>query len=68
LYLFNDGFANQFGRPKGKKFMCKSFKELLLSNCRKSMPEQKEVLENSINEWIGTNEQVDDITVRGIKI
>ncbi len=68
LYLFSDGFADQFGGPKSKKFMYKKFKEILLTNSQKPMPEQKEILEKAINEWIGSNEQIDDITVLGIKI
>jgi len=68
LFLFSDGFADQFGGPKGKKFMYKQFKEILLSNSQKSMQEQKEILEKAINEWIGNSEQVDDVTVLGIKI
>ena len=68
LYLFSDGFADQFGGPKGKKFMYKQFKELLLTNCNKPMQEQNGILEKAINEWIGNNEQVDDVTVLGIKI
>ncbi|OFX32750.1 MAG: hypothetical protein A2X08_06805 [Bacteroidetes bacterium GWA2_32_17] len=68
LYLFSDGFADQFGGPKGKKFMYKQFKEILLTNSQKPMQEQKEILEKAINEWIGVGEQIDDITVLGIKI
>ena len=74
LYLFSDGFADQFGGPKGKKFMYKQFKEILVQTCPgmsqqiKTMNEQKEILEKVINEWIGNGEQVDDITIVGIKI
>jgi len=68
LYLFSDGFADQFGGPKGKKFMYKPFKVLLLTNCQKPMLEQKQIIEKTIIEWIDREEQVDDITVLGIKI
>jgi len=74
LYLFSDGFADQFGGAKGKKFMYKQFKEILVQTCPgtsqqiKTMNEQKEILDKIINEWIGNNEQIDDITVLGIKI
>ncbi|MBU0763320.1 MAG: SpoIIE family protein phosphatase [Bacteroidetes bacterium] len=72
LYLFTDGFADQFGGPKGKKFKYKPFKQLLLDNALNPMQEQKAVLEKSLQEWIvcdGTEyEQVDDITVVGIEI
>jgi len=68
LYLFSDGFADQFGGPKGKKFMYKQFKEILLTNCNKPMQEQNGILEKAINEWIGNSEQVDDITILGLKL
>jgi len=74
LYLFSDGFADQFGGPKGKKFMYKQFKEILVQTCPgmsqqiKTMNEQKELLEKAINEWIGNGEQVDDITILGLKL
>ena len=68
IYLFSDGFADQFGGPKGKKFMYKQFKEILLSNYNEPMIVQKEKLENIFKAWIGNSEQVDDITIAGIKI
>jgi serine phosphatase RsbU (regulator of sigma subunit) len=68
FYLFTDGFADQFGGPKGKKFMYKAFKELLLSIQNLSMDEQKDYLENSLLKWRGNLEQVDDICIIGIKI
>jgi len=48
--------------------MYKQFKELLLSNAAKPMPDQKELLDITITAWIGNDEQTDDITVLGIKI
>jgi serine phosphatase RsbU (regulator of sigma subunit) len=45
IYLFTDGYADQFGGPKGKKFMYKNFKQLLIDNSQLSMQEQKEILE-----------------------
>lgn len=68
LYLFSDGYADQFGGKSGKKFMYKKFKELLITVSQKPANEQQQVLENNINEWIGNSEQTDDITVVGIKI
>ncbi len=68
LYLYTDGFADQFGGPKGKKFKYKSLNELLLSNSIKIMPEQNELLHLSLNSWQGNLEQVDDICVIGIKL
>ena len=68
LYLFSDGFADQFGGPKGKKFKYKPFKQLIIHNCQLTMTEQKEILERTFNGWIEGYEQVDDITVVGIKL
>jgi tetratricopeptide (TPR) repeat protein len=68
LYLFTDGYADQFGGPKGKKFKYKQMEELLLANTTKSMDEQKSALENTLESWKGDLEQVDDILVIGIRI
>jgi len=68
LYLFTDGYADQFGGPKGKKFKYKPMEELLFANATKPMEEQKNILENTLNEWKGTLEQVDDILMIGIRI
>lgn len=68
LYLYTDGFADQFGGPKGKKFHFKKMKELLLLNALMPMPEQKMELEKTLKEWKGNLEQVDDILVIGIQI
>jgi serine phosphatase RsbU (regulator of sigma subunit) len=68
LYLMSDGYEDQFGGPKGKKFMSKRLKELLVTNYELPMQEQKEILEKTLNTWIGNSEQIDDITVMGIRI
>ncbi len=68
LYMFSDGFADQFGGEKGKKFKYKPFKRLLLENSGKTMAEQKEIIAKTFNNWIKDYEQVDDITIVGIKI
>jgi serine phosphatase RsbU (regulator of sigma subunit)/ligand-binding sensor domain-containing protein len=67
VYLFSDGYADQFGGPKGKKFKYKTFKQLLLSLYTQDLKQQAETLDNSIEEWRGEIEQVDDICVAGIK-
>ena len=67
LYLFSDGFHDQFGGPKEKKFMMKNFKNLLLSIQDKIMNEQKVILEDTLLEWKGDLEQVDDILVMGMR-
>jgi PAS domain S-box-containing protein len=68
IYMFSDGFADQFGGDNGKKFKYKPFKELLLSNVHKSMQEQKHILNESFIQWKGNYEQVDDVVVIGFKI
>lgn len=68
IYLFSDGYVDQFGGDLGKKFMTKKFRELLLSIQHLSMNEQKEYLLNTLIKWQGKHDQVDDILVIGIKI
>lgn len=68
VYIFSDGFADQFGGPKGKKFMYKQFQDLLLSIHDKDMEVQKFILEETLTKWKGSLEQVDDILVIGIRI
>lgn len=68
IYTFSDGFADQFGGPGGKKFMSKRLKELLISISHLPMEEQKEKLNHSFHEWKGGLEQVDDVTVIGVRV
>lgn len=68
VYLFTDGYADQFGGQKEKKFMYKKLKELLVSIHEKPMPEQKGILITSFESWKGKLEQVDDVTIIGIRI
>lgn len=68
LYLFTDGFADQFGGAKGKKFMSKQLKELLRSVSALPLDSQKQKLSDSFQEWKGIHEQVDDVTLIGITL
>jgi serine phosphatase RsbU (regulator of sigma subunit) len=68
LYIFSDGFVDQFGGEKGHKFKSKQFKELLLSIQKNPMLEQEMILDQTIDEWRGNFEQVDDIIIVGIRI
>ena len=68
VYLFTDGFADQFGGPKGKKYKYKQLEENLIANNHKTFEEQKIILKNNFNAWKGNLEQVDDVTVIGISI
>lgn len=65
FYLFTDGYTDQFGGPKGKKFKYKQMKALLQSICNQSMAEQKKILGAIIDNWRGNLEQTDDILVVG---
>ncbi len=68
IYLFTDGYPDQFGGPKGKKFKYKPFEDLLLKNNSLSLETQKEKLNQTFESWKGTLEQVDDVCIVGIKI
>jgi len=68
FYMFSDGYADQFGGPKGKKFKNKKFKQLLVDIQGENMITQKEILNKTITEWRGELEQIDDIVVLGFKV
>jgi serine phosphatase RsbU (regulator of sigma subunit) len=68
FYIFSDGYADQFGGPTGGKFKSKPFKELLLSIQDKSMEEQREILNTTIDQWRGEIDQIDDIIVMGVRV
>ncbi len=68
VYAITDGYIDQFGGEKNKKFMSKNLKELLLANVHLPIPEQKQLLDTTFVNWVGLNEQVDDVTVVGIRI
>ncbi len=67
IYLFTDGYADQFGGIYKKKLKSANFKNLLLSLHSKSVTEQKETLEEFFDSWKGNLEQIDDITILGIR-
>lgn len=68
IYLFSDGFADQFGGEKGKKLKSKPFKQLLVSNVIKPMDEQQALLNTFFNKWKGDLEQIDDVCVVGVRV
>ncbi|PCI94375.1 MAG: hypothetical protein COB15_14370 [Flavobacteriales bacterium] len=68
VYIFSDGYADQFGGPKGKKFMYKRFRDYLLTLNGKNMSGQKQFLDDTLEQWKGPLEQIDDILVIGIHI
>jgi len=68
IYLYTDGYADQFGGPKGKKFKYKNLNNLLLQTSSQSMKQQKNTLETEFSTWKGDLGQVDDVCLIGIKI
>jgi serine phosphatase RsbU (regulator of sigma subunit) len=68
IYLFSDGYQDQFGGEYDRKYFVHRFYTLLLDIHRKPMIEQKEALERNLKEWMGDNIQTDDITVMGIRL
>lgn len=68
VYLFTDGFADQFGGPSGKKFKYKPFQKLFIDNYLKSTLDQRLILESTFENWMSNLEQVDDVLVIGIKV
>ncbi len=68
LYLYTDGYPDQFGGPKGKKFKYNQLNELLILSSDKSTEQQKEILLSNFTNWKGKMEQVDDILIIGIRI
>lgn len=70
-YLFSDGYADQFGGPMGKKFRYKNLQDLILSSCNLPMSEQKQIYNDTIEQWKNATdgqEQTDDILILGYKI
>ncbi len=67
FYMTSDGYADQFGGPREKKYKVKALKESLLKICGKSFEDQHDILESEIDEWMGEIEQVDDICVIGFE-
>lgn len=75
IYLFSDGYPDQFGGPKGKKFMYKLFKQMLVDISEKPMQEQFKFIDSEFNKWLAHKDseghpytQIDDVTVMGVRI
>lgn len=68
IILFSDGYADQFGGDKGKKMKSSTFREILLKNASNSMAETHQELEAFLVNWMGSFDQLDDITVLGIVV
>ena len=67
FYLFSDGYTDQFGGKKNKKFGFKGLRNLLLDNYRRPMAEQYDLIKDNINSWKASEKQIDDILVIGFK-
>ncbi len=67
IYKFSDGYQDQFGGPKNKKFMQKNLRNLLVDISPKPLPDQKTILSKTLEDWKGDSAQVDDITLMGIR-
>ena len=68
IYLTTDGYHDQFGGPNNKKFKGKQLKELLVAIAEKPMGEQRELLNSTFESWKGSCEQIDDVTILGMRI
>jgi serine phosphatase RsbU (regulator of sigma subunit) len=68
IYVFTDGYQDQFGGEKGKKFKAATLRGLLLENIEKSMPEQLKIVESAFEEWKGNLEQIDDVCLIGVRL
>jgi serine phosphatase RsbU (regulator of sigma subunit) len=68
IYLFSDGYTDQFGGEKDKKYNRLRLRNTLLSSHQLSIEEQKELLEKELNDWMGQQEQTDDITLMALEI
>lgn len=68
IYIFSDGFADQFGGENGKKLKAANFKKILLSMQKENMTRQKELLDDAFGQWKGELEQLDDVCVIGVRI
>ena len=68
IYLFSDGYADQFGGPKGKKYKYKTFKDKLISVASMNLQDQRRLIDSEFETWKGDLEQLDDVCVLGISL
>jgi len=68
FYIFSDGYQDQFGGEKGDKFMTKNFKSLLVDIHKQPVNDQYRILEETMNNWKGNFDQIDDILIIGVKV
>lgn len=68
VYVFSDGYADQFGGPQGKKFMRKQFRQMLVEIASLDMANQREEITRRFDQWKGEGEQLDDVLVIGVRV
>ena len=68
IYISSDGYPDQFGGPKGKKFLKRRFVELLLKISDKSINVQEKTLKSAFENWKGEEDQIDDVCVMGVRV
>ena len=68
IYVYSDGYQDQFGGPKGKKYMVKKFKTFLTEISNLPIEEQRVKIQEEFHDWKTNHEQVDDICVMGIRV
>jgi len=68
IYIFSDGFADQFGGPKGKKFKYNQLRDIVIGMRNTPMAEQRKILERTFEEWKGSLEQLDDVLIIGVRV
>ena len=68
IYVFSDGFVDQFGGARGKKYKSLKFQDFLLSIQEENMRKQRELLNKEIEDWRGDLEQIDDICIMGVRV
>ena len=68
IYTLTDGYQDQFGGPKAKKFMIKKMREYILSIAHLPIQEQHQKIKDTFNNWKGDLEQIDDVCVIGVRV
>ena len=68
IYLYSDGYQDQFGGERGRKFMKSKFKQLLFDNHKKPMAEQHKLFSRTFNKWKENEDQVDDVLLIGLQL
>ena len=68
IYIFTDGFVDQFGGEKGKKYRLKNLLTLLINISTKTLGEQNKILKQEFASWKGKEDQIDDVCVMGVRL